>query len=463
MNFAPPNSEFPGGSISAQRCHGLDWLRAVAALLVVALHAGIAYTLSPFPGLAWPTHDPHPSAAVDALTWWINGWIMPAFFMMGGFVAAPLLERLGPVEFVRHRARRLLVPLLLGCVAILPLDLYVWLLGWVIDDRIPIKKLRSLKLGPEGEGLWGVAHLWFLQYLFLYSAAAAAWVAWKNGRRIDRASQCPAPGRPSELTAAPLAGEYRSESGTLRIAGVQPGARQRAARRQKNAPRRPAVCWSQTAIHLLAPLLFAIPGALVLAWQPRIVIGFRHSWHPLAANLLYYAPCFAAGWWLQRCARRGHGVTRGAPLHLGVSCVVFALLLPLLRQHVAAEWGGGRLLLLTSMFSVFAWLTAWSAICLALRPCGPAPRAIQYLSAASLWVYLIHHPAVGLAQIALIPAPLTAGARFCLVFTAATCLSLLTYEAFVRRSWMGSLLGGPRERSHPALRSDPPLEGRAAA
>lgn len=391
-----PTSILPA---SQPRYHGLDWLRAAAALLVIALHAGIAYTLNPFPGLAWPTHEPDPGGFVDAATWWINGWIMPAFFIMGGFVAAPMLDRLGPAEFARTRTRRLLLPFLFGCVLILPLDFYIWLLGWVIDDRIPIKKLRSLKLGPAGQDIWGVGHLWFLQYLLLFSLAAAVIAARRSGAL-------------ARLALPRLSNRW----------GL-----------------------------FLIPVLLALPGACVLYFQPRIVIGFRHSWYPLAANVLYYAPCFAAGWWLQRRVREGIDLARTAWLHLGLSVIAFTVLLPWVRQHVAGEWTGTDRLLLTTLFSTFAWLSAWGWVCLSLKPCPPPPRWVGYLSAASLWIYLAHHPAVGLTQVALMRVPLKPSAKFAITFAAATALSLLTYEACVRRTWIGALLNGRREtRNAPA-------------
>ncbi|MFO1092008.1 MAG: acyltransferase family protein [Planctomycetaceae bacterium] len=111
---------------------------------------------------------------------------MPVFFLMGGFLAAQLFARLGPAEFLKHRARRLLVPFAFACVVILPLDLYAWLLGWVVEGRIPLQKLRSLKLGSRAR-LWGVAHLWFLEYLFVFCAGAVivqwGWNRW-NVRSI---------------------------------------------------------------------------------------------------------------------------------------------------------------------------------------------------------------------------------------------------------------------------------------
>lgn len=411
---APASIPLPTGApaeCDAPRYHGLDWLRAAAALLVVALHAGIAYTLTPFPGLAWPTHDPIPSPAVDALAWWIDAFIMPLFLLLGGFVAAQLMERRGPGEFLRHRAQRLLAPLLFGCAVILPLDLYVWLLGWAADGRIPLKKLRSLKLGDAGRDLWGIGHLWFLQYLLLF--CIAAWAAhrlsvWWTERR---ASEARGTGRRWIERCDRIGGSF----------------------------------WM--------PFLLALPGAAALWYAPRIVIGFRHAWHPLPANMLYYAPCFAAGWWLFRRVRQGDDVTRHAAWHLALSLVCFAALLPLLRAHVVEELAGARRVLLAGLFAGCGWLTAAGWFALALRSCPPAPRSVRYLAEASLWMYLFHHPVVGLAQVALADTALPAAGKFVLVTLAGVTLSLLTFEVGVRATWVGRLLHGAR--------SAPPAAGRA--
>lgn len=374
----------------APRHHGLDWLRAAAALLVVALHAGIAYTTHPFPGLAWPVHDRRPSPVVDAITWWIDAWIMPAFFVIGGFVAAGLFERLGPAGFLKHRARRLLAPLLFGCIVVLPLDLYVWLLGWVVEERIPLNKLRSLKLGEAGRDLWGVGHLWFLQYLFLF--CLAAWAL--------------------HFLAATGRGRARQRS-RIRIG--------------------------------LATTLIASISALALWWDPQLLIGFRHSWHPLPANLIYFGTFYFAGWAIY--ARRPAGNPR---MRFGVGClalsaVAFAVALPLIHRQTFDELAGIERIGLVASFAGCGWMTALGLFWLALRHCGEPPVAVRYLSQASLTIYLFHHPAVGLAQVALAGSGLPAGLKYILAWGAATALSLLTYEACVRRTWVGELLHGRRD------------------
>jgi hypothetical protein len=88
---------------------------------------------------------------------------------------------------------------------------------------------------------------------------------------------------------------------------------------------------------------------------------------------------------------------------------------------------------------------------------------VQYLAAASFWIYLAHHPAVGLAQVALMRTPLQAAVKLCIVFAAATALSLLTYEACVRRTWLGALLNGRRDDSTTTVRPPDFIETRRAA
>lgn len=402
-------------AVRAERYHGLDWLRAVAALLVVMLHAGLAYTLTPWPGLAWPVHDPEPVRIVDALTWWIDGFIMPLFFLLGGFVAAHLFLRRGGKGYLRHRVKRVVAPFLFGCVVILPLDLYVWLLGWVIEGRIPLRKLRSLKLGEAGQDLWGVGHLWFLQYLFLFSvvmwAVQHAWDMWHAVRAAR-----------GKMTSARTAVDRYAET---RLGAI------------------------------LAPVLCCLPGAVVLWWEPRVVIGFRHSWHPLVANLLYYAPCFIFGWWLLHRRRSGDYVGRFSGWHLAASAAVFAVLLPLVREHVGGELAGSRRILLCVLFAAFAWLSSVGWFGLFLNALGKRkpPEWVAYLAESSFWMYLFHHPIVGLAQVSLGKSGLPAWGKYCLSGAAAISLSLLTYEVFVRRTWVGRLLHGTK--STPAVAVEP--------
>lgn len=392
-------------SQAARRLHGLDWLRAIATLFVVALHAGIPYMHSPLPGLAWPVHNPESSLLVDGLCWMANGLAMPIFFLMSGFLAAKAAARLGGSQFLKRRLPRLIGPLLFGMLVILPLDLYAWLLGWVNTGEIDPVKLRSLKiLPPHSDNLWGLSHLWYLQYLVLFSAAGGAIHA--------------------------IAGH----SSLRRLLGRVD----------------PSENWSKRISHPLALLPCIAISALMLTIQPRIVIGFRHSWWPLTENLLYYAPAFFVGWlWAKESPRAAR--PRGWWLRLAVSVLAFSFAWPAAGAFTARGGDGGAPLGLAISFAIFTWCgsTGLFGLCLNAirRPLTPLLRPVLE---ASFWIYLFHHPVVGLVQGDLHSLPLSPLAKFACTMTVTTVLCLLTYSAFVKGTWVGSILSGRR----PALRQN---------
>ncbi|MGE0376506.1 MAG: acyltransferase family protein [Planctomycetaceae bacterium] len=425
---------------SAARLDGLDWLRAGAAVLVVALHAGIAYLVAPMPGLAWATHDPVGSPFVDGVTWWINGFIMPLFFVQSGFLAAQLMRQMGPHEFLQHRTRRLLGPLAFGCVLILPLDLYAWLLGWAADGRIALRKLQSLKIdSPLGDNLWGVSHLWFLESLWVFCVAAWAvtWVArWR--KNAGEADDCKL--QISNLKSAiPNLQFAISRSSTASMPRGVKG-------------------------FIAAGLMTASTAALW--WEPQVLIGFRHSWRPLPANLLFYGPWFVLGWIVQEWQFNTRGTlaegnalrrselipssqalpfTRLCECRILASLGLFAVLLPRIHQHVAAASSGLERVALVGVFVLHAWLIVTGLIGVSLRWLNRRPpRAVKYLAEASFWIYLFHHPVVGLTQISVSQTGWPVAIKFGVTLLSGLALSLLTYHVLVRRTWVGALLNGRR-------------------
>ena len=159
---------------SRKQIPGLDAVRAFAALGVILLHSCVPYLQHPMPGLAWPIRDSS-SSTVDVVFWSIELFIMPLFLVVAGFFAWRTLQSRDEVALIKSRAKRLLRPLLFGILVILPMDLYAWVLGWVTEGIVAPVKLKSLKFaGSVDQNLWGLSHLWFLQYLFLYVLAVGA-------------------------------------------------------------------------------------------------------------------------------------------------------------------------------------------------------------------------------------------------------------------------------------------------
>ena len=143
------------------RYHDLDALRSVAMLLGIVLHAACFLVPIDF----WPVHEAYANdTALEANVYlWlasgIHGFRMPLFFLISGFFTAMLWQSRGLDRLLRHRLKRIGLPLLAGMLTIVPLvawasfgsefSLLYWPLAW-----------RE-----------GLAHLWFLWHLLLLGGA----------------------------------------------------------------------------------------------------------------------------------------------------------------------------------------------------------------------------------------------------------------------------------------------------
>jgi peptidoglycan/LPS O-acetylase OafA/YrhL len=123
MTAPPSPSAAPGEGI---RRGDLDALRSVAMLLGIVLHASLAYIQ-----FAWPVQDPSRAGLLLPLFAAIHGFRMPLFFLLSGFFTMLVFRRRGLRAVVEQRALRILLPLAIATVTILPIDRMVmdWAVG----------------------------------------------------------------------------------------------------------------------------------------------------------------------------------------------------------------------------------------------------------------------------------------------------------------------------------------------
>lgn len=138
------------------RRHDLDALRSLAMLLGIALHAALAYV-----GIGWVVSDERTS---EPLRWFvpaIHGFRMPLFFLLSGFFTAMLWQRRGLTGLLTQRTKRILIPLILACLTILPA---MWLVtNWAISEQTA--QIRADAATPEDaprpraptQDIWAVA------------------------------------------------------------------------------------------------------------------------------------------------------------------------------------------------------------------------------------------------------------------------------------------------------------------
>lgn len=332
---------------------GLDAVRAWAAVGVVMLHACVPYSNPDIPGLTWATTDT-PHSALTSLMWSIEIVIMPIFLVMAGILAVRSMTSRGPLATLKSRTRRLGWPLFLAVVFLIPVDLYAWLLGWLADGVITPRQMRTLKFADgQDEHLWGLSHLWFLQYLILYIAALAG--AWNWLQRID----------------------------------------------------------PKTVFRVGMPLTFSV-ATVVLCFYPEVVWGFQHAFLPVPAKWLYSGCAFAMGVliaradadlsWLKQVA--GRAVCPSALLciaatvlgiwvlnHTPSENVQYASAFPVVIS--GATWVS--LALLTVASATGLSLSLIGIACYRVNKIGPVT---QRLATDSFAIYLLHHPVLVLFHVA---------------------------------------------------------------
>lgn len=426
-----------GSQVGAQgQCRelGPDLVRGTAALLVVYLHACVPYLERPMPGLVWPVQD-DAAWGIPTTFWLVEVFIMPLFLILAGYYAQRTWSGSGAAGLLRSRGQRLLRPLVWAAVLLLPLEYYLWLTGWVIEGRIPADRLWTLKVPRESrQHLFGLAHLWFLLYLFLYCvclAGLARWLPLVFGR--ERAAPEQALSRSlgdqvdmpkSQNVRFPL-GERSERSGGL---GNQ-----------------------------LAMLGVALSGVVVLAICPQVVFGFQHATLPVPSKWLYSGTFFLGGVGIA-VAGRGWTDCRRWSTRLLAGGMISGLAASLLGQwavpaadseslHFTVDW---------TTRTVLAMLTVTAAWTLSLGIVGTAERlaprvrdrprwrqSVAFLAAASFWVYLVHHPLVALLHVdlkVLFPQA-AAEIKAASSFFGALLLSLLSYQLLIRGSRLGAMIG----------------------
>lgn len=371
--------------VDVRRPHlpAMDALRASAALLVVAMHAAVPYMGVQLPEVLWTIHDRSTSRVFDWVFLWCNGVAMPLFFLLAGFFAGSVCDERGPGEFVWQRTKRILLPFIAACILILPITFYIWAGGWLLEGRCTTREILRVQFGPAIQpNLYGPAHLWFLEYLFVLCLLFAAVVALRTRHR-------------------------RSLDGR-------------------------------------APILFVAVTALILWMDPGAPVHFHNSFVPNPGRFLYYAVFFLAGAGLLRDRRRLVGSTRLSALHVGVSLMAFCGVFWLLPSHLGAALEGWPRLVLVAAMVLFVWCSIFGFVGLAQHLLDHEYVAVSYLAAASYWVYLMHFPVVGAAQIGLAQLPWPALAKFAAAFAVAMLVSLFSYGRLVRHTFIGRWLNGTR-------------------
>src|SRR6266705_2086771 len=162
----------------------LDLLRALVVVGLVFFHTAVIFGAGEFPVKA-EVENP---AAMVFIAFGAT-WGMPLLFVVSGMGIWYSLRSRSAGAFARERVRRLLVPLLTGLVALVPLQVYLgsrrggdsssyaafYARFW---DVRPSLNFPFVVGAAPGTGVFEVGHLWFLVCLLAFSLVLLPGFAW---------------------------------------------------------------------------------------------------------------------------------------------------------------------------------------------------------------------------------------------------------------------------------------------
>ena len=164
------------------RLYSLDWLRVLIFTGVFFYHCARFFNSND-----WHIKNAETSAVVDILTSIFELWGMQLVFVISGASIFFALRPGGAVHFSRDRFMRLLVPLALGILVLAPPQVYLERLTHGDFSGTLFQFLPRFFNSEIWAGSWSGVHLWYLEYLFLFTLVLMPLFIWLKrpaGRRV---------------------------------------------------------------------------------------------------------------------------------------------------------------------------------------------------------------------------------------------------------------------------------------
>jgi peptidoglycan/LPS O-acetylase OafA/YrhL len=355
--------------------------------------------------IGWAVQDISTSPLVTMMVTVSHSFRMETFFLLAGFFSRLTFHRKGAAEFVLSRLRRIVVPFVVGWFVLRPLMVSGWIMGSAslrgdVDVWAGIRGGYQ-SLGSLPAGIFTGSHLWFLYYLMLVTVLT--------------------------LVVRGLV----TANGSWQVAIV-------------------------TRADALIAWLARSPASLVILSVPTAsMLWFMGSWGmdtpdksllPHLPVLAVYSAFFGLGWMLCRQSDLISGFARLTAHRWIVAALGIAAIL--LLGPIERDTGHPYYVAAHVAYAASYALTMWVLVFLTLgvfKKIFSRPSAwIRYIADSSYWMYLIHLPVVVWLQVAVAEMPFHWSFKLALICIATVAIAWVTYDLFVRSTFIGWMLNGQR-------------------
>lgn len=399
------------------RRYDIDWLRVFATYLLLLFHVGMVFNPAPF----FHIRNADVSFVFLILCGFIGLWHMPLFFLLAGWSACSSLALRGPGAFLRERFFRLFVPLVVGCVLLMPaikflersngLDASYTGLSVAAELQDSFRQVIPSGLpvaAPFHESFFEFlptfftdplrftwAHLWFVAYLLLFT------VLYLPLMQLAR--------RPSRW----FHGEVRAG-------------------------------W------VYVPLVPLVAIQLTMRERWPGLPNLLQDW----ANVAYYSTYLLCGFLLARFPRLEAVVQQECRRAFAIACGATGVL------FVGVLGGGPSPPLLLASVAVAGWCFVVAFLGWSHRHLSFTTPVLRDLTESAFPVYLLHQSAIVIPGYFLIQLSFGVWTKFALLLFVSTTLTLSAYQMLVRPFALTRFLCGMKGRGRPARR---PLAAAATA
>ena len=157
------------------RRYDLDWLRVLAFMVLILYHVAMFYVAD----WGWHIKSDTTSETLKYFMLMVNPWRMPLLFLISGAALYFAAKKVSALSLLKLRIVRLLPPLVLGMLVIVPPQMYFQILQ---AEGVQLSYLEFYRIyldmgtdqfpdqqTPAGLMTWN--HLWFIPYLLAYTLA----------------------------------------------------------------------------------------------------------------------------------------------------------------------------------------------------------------------------------------------------------------------------------------------------